>query len=190
MVGAARSAASSYGKGRPVANDQRTTAEIRQALRARYTPEPVPTCPHCGDAMNILHASVMQIRWTCLDHGHIRYTRAGGDPVIIAAVDDADALAGALADVERYKVALAQIVVAAVKGDAERAGEIAFIAGASPEMRSALASQSVPAPESAPDAPRIAQDAPQGANRPKAPPAKIAGATGDSGAKTEADERE
>ena len=31
--------------------EQRTTAETRANLRARYTPEPVPTCKHCGGPM-------------------------------------------------------------------------------------------------------------------------------------------
>lgn len=55
--------------------------------------------------------------------------------------------------------------------------------------RAALAPQSAPAPESAQDAPRIAQDAPQGTKSTNTLSVPIAGATGDSGAKTQGGQR-
>jgi hypothetical protein len=104
---------------------QRTTAEQRAALRERYTPEPEPRCPVCGGAMandddfgNILPER--ETWWRCPIHPGQRdqtFPPHDGDPDIVALLDDADALAGALAEVARLRRALGDV-----------GGSIAFVA--------------------------------------------------------------
>jgi hypothetical protein len=95
--------------------EQRTTPEMRQALRQKYTPEPEPRCPECGepmanddDAGNIIpHRETW---WRCPAHPEQRdatFPLRYGDPRILALLDDADALAGALAEVEGLRSGLA-----------------------------------------------------------------------------------
>jgi hypothetical protein len=54
-----------------------------------------------------------------------------------ALLDDADALADALAEIKRLREVLMRVCIVAAKGDAESATCIAFIGGCSPEMRAA-----------------------------------------------------
>jgi hypothetical protein len=117
----------------------RTTPEMRQALRARYTSESVPPCRVCGGPLSPVasgggHPTV----WACETlepdpdkpgwlrnrpgRGGAEETRRGGhfaasridwlrdgDPDVLALCDDADALAGALAEVARLRESLVDI---------------------------------------------------------------------------------
>ena len=95
--------------------EQRTTAEQRQALRDRYTRQHQrPVCPKCGLHMDIKSGDDYWTEWQCPDDCHHRTlakTR-NGDLDALAAVDDADALAAALAEVERLRGALFAITKA------------------------------------------------------------------------------
>jgi hypothetical protein len=99
-------------------SEQRTTPETRAALRERYAPEPVPTCKVCG--ADLVRSEAYSgfddiLIWDCPEAGDLmdkthgsdwarhqrhlmdgRVNRYKGDPDVIAACDDADALAGAL----------------------------------------------------------------------------------------------
>jgi hypothetical protein len=82
--------------------EQHTTPEQREALRARYTPEPEPTCEICESPMvyRDTYGDGSQ-RWDCTvndRHPQFGSWRVIGDPDVLAACDDADALAGALAE--------------------------------------------------------------------------------------------
>lgn len=82
--------------------EPRTSPERRAALRRRYTPEPVPTCAYChrGPMVRIPPQPVdaaRYVHWGC-PHDNYGTVTSAGEPEIIALIDDADALAGALAE--------------------------------------------------------------------------------------------
>jgi hypothetical protein len=90
---------------------QRTTPEIREALRQQYTPEPEPTCEICDSAMAYrdTYGDGSQ-RWDCtVNSRHPQFCswRVTGDANVLALCEDADALAGALAEVGQLRDALA-----------------------------------------------------------------------------------
>jgi hypothetical protein len=111
--------------------EQRTSPETRQALRQRYTPEPEPTCEICESPMvyRDTYGDGSQ-RWDCTvndRHPQFGSWRVIGDPDVLAACDDADALAGALATVGRLRAALRNAlddfgIIYGVTGESERAG--------------------------------------------------------------------
>jgi hypothetical protein len=91
--------------------EQRTTPETRQALRQRYTPEPEPTCEICESAMvyRDTYGDGSQ-RWDCTVNSHhpqFSSWRNTGDADVLALCNDADALAGALAEMGQLRDALA-----------------------------------------------------------------------------------
>jgi len=84
---------------------QQTTTAIRAALRRRYSPEPVPTCPYCHKAMALKYqATKTHELYGCPDD-HCERDRYIGVPDVLAAVGDADALAAALAEAGRLREA-------------------------------------------------------------------------------------
>ena len=91
---------------------QQTTAESRAALRQRFTPGPVPKCGTCKRRMVQCYdiwnsaSDATYIVYRC-PLNHSSYDARKGDSEILAAVDDADALAGALAEASRLHEALA-----------------------------------------------------------------------------------
>ena len=92
--------------------EQQTTPEQRAALRQRYTPEPVPKCGTCKKRMVQCYdiwnsaSDATYIVYRC-PLNHSSYDARKGDSDILAAVADADALAGALATVGRFRDSLA-----------------------------------------------------------------------------------
>lgn len=112
--------------------EPRTTPETRAELRRRYTPEPVPPCKVCGAALvpSEAYSGFDDILiWDCPEAGDLmdkthgtdwarhqrhlmdgRVNRYKGDADIIAALADADALAGALAEREWLRTALSWLV--------------------------------------------------------------------------------
>ena len=94
--------------------EQQTTAEGRAELRQRYTPEAAPKCGTCKKRMVQCYdfwnsaSDATYIVYRC-PLNHSSYDARKGDSDILAAVADADALVGALAEVERYRAALKRI---------------------------------------------------------------------------------
>jgi len=87
-----------------------TTAEQRQALRDRYTPEPEPRCEICESPMvyRDSYGDGSQ-RWDCTVNSHhpqFSFWRRTGDPNVLAAVADAAALASAQQEIERLRRAI------------------------------------------------------------------------------------
>ena len=79
---------------------QQTTPERRKALRVRYTPEGHSAiCPYCGDTAVSEDGTDDGgwIRWRCTSCRRALGLTDPGDPDVLALLDDADALAGALA---------------------------------------------------------------------------------------------
>jgi len=195
--------------------EQRTTPEQRAALRTRYTPEPVPTCRVCGGPLSpVASGGGRPTVWACSileadpdEPGRLRarpgrggddeIRRGGhflesridwlrdGDADVLAAVDDADALAGALAEVRRLRTALAWY--------ADRTNWRSDWMGPPPNAwqdrgdraRAALAPQSGAGPEPGQKRAESGLYDPQGPKSTNGPDATIAGATGDFGAKTQ-----
>lgn len=92
--------------------EPRTSPERRAALRRRYTPEPVPTCAYChrGPMVRIPPQpvdSARYVHWGC-PHDNYGTVTSAGEPEIIALIDDADDLAGALAEVVRQREIIRQ----------------------------------------------------------------------------------
>jgi hypothetical protein len=104
-----------------MATETQTTPEQRAALRARYTPDPIPTCVHCGGPMQPADLSAAPGRpiyecpaalAECLANptGSAFHLIDGrrivwrGDPAVLAALDDLEATS---AGAERLRTALA-----------------------------------------------------------------------------------
>ena len=96
--------------------EQRTTAETRATLRARFTVPPGPWCRICGGQLvpwiDVPPTAEFRLfrcpRPACRQHpAYIDDVVRPGDPDVLAALDDADALAGALATVGRFRDSLA-----------------------------------------------------------------------------------
>lgn len=86
--------------------EPRTDPEMRQALRKKYAETPLH-CPYCDEPM------LRETVWSegrlsrCANELHwLPRFRPPVDKDVLAAVDDADALAGALAEVERLRAAI------------------------------------------------------------------------------------
>ena len=91
-----------------VATEQHASPEQRQALRQRYDLEMHPMCRECGGEMvnTRIDRDDGTLRWWCPRDERVRYTSAFASE-ILAAVDDADALAAALIEVTRLRTELA-----------------------------------------------------------------------------------
>ena len=94
----------------------RTSPETREALRDRYREYDEfgqgPPCPVCGKAMGRSHLrqpdAGRQVSWRCGDAHPIEWAVTGpADADVLAVCDDADALAGALAELEGLRSGLA-----------------------------------------------------------------------------------
>ncbi len=97
---------------------QRTTAAQRAGLRRRYGSPPavVMPCLQCGQGMALdppePHGAGIIWTWRCgqsPEHGTVCHIDHYGDMDVIDVLADADALAGALAEVARLRAALTTI---------------------------------------------------------------------------------
>jgi hypothetical protein len=94
---------------------QRTTEGQRQALRARYLANPGRvSCTVCKEWMELLppERDTIGVLWTwrcprASEHPRLRHVDHHADLDVLAAVDDAERLTGALLEIARLRDALA-----------------------------------------------------------------------------------
>lgn len=87
-----------------MASDQHSTPEQRAVLRRKYGGVPPRSCGRCGGQTLTEYANERGVWWRCTYCGESGIADLDSD--IVSALDDADALAGGLVEVARYKAAL------------------------------------------------------------------------------------